>query len=444
MAVPFGIAVGMIISRVAANKGLFLFGGCIVGVLVGHVVIRLIYRCELKTILDGKLAGIFSIAAAVLILAGFQFDWAGYDRWIPEKGNIAAVSVTMEDDYTAFGYYQGESFGSDDIMYEAFDDRMLRRMNSTEEKTIDAAIRMQKRWQDAGMPGSFREEEAQTEISAEEINPKEEKRYVRWVVCYTMESGRKVYRRFLADSNENHSEIDTVMRDASYQRERYQLNDPDFLANVGKMKVSYYNGVTESFYTGDKQTLLKTLQEEMKKYDYSLISSELPNGRLSFAMADPEEKDASMMTTWTYPVYGSYLALNDLLVQDGAEVYAHAGHQSADDIESIKVDYYYYDDDSEEENSDSFFEPGEIPDQEIQVTLSDPEDIEKMLDAIYPIELSWISGEEFGVYNWDYRIDVTVVPKESSYSNPDEQVRILKSQEPSLLAERIRQAAVRD
>ena len=42
-----------------------------------------------------------------------------------------------------------------------------------------------------------------------------------------------------------------------------------------------------------------------------------------------------------------------------------------------------------------------------------------MLDAIYPIELSWISGEEFGVYNWDYRIDVTVVPKESSYSNPD-------------------------
>lgn len=444
MAVPFGIAVGMIISRVAANKGLFLFGGCIVGVLVGHVVIRLIYRCELKTILDGKLAGIFSIAAAVLILAGFQFDWTGYDRWIPEKGNIAAVSVTMEDDYTAFGYYQGESFGSDDIMYEAFDDRMLRRMNSTEEKTIDAAIRMQKRWQDAGMPGSFREEEAQTEISAEEINPKEEKRYVRWVVCYTMESGRKVYRRFLADSNENHSEIDTVMRDASYQRERYQLNDPDFLANVGKMKVSYYNGVTESFYTGDKQTLLKTLQEEMKKYDYSLISSELPNGRLSFAMADPEEKDASMMTTWTYPVYGSYLALNDLLVQDGAEVYAHAGHQSADDIESIKVDYYYYDDDSEEENSDSFFEPGEIPDQEIQVTLSDPEDIEKMLDAIYPIELSWISGEEFGVYNWDYRIDVTVVPKESSYSNPDEQVRILKSQEPSLLAERIRQAAVRD
>lgn len=210
------------------------------------------------------------------------------------------------------------------------------------------------------------------------------------------------------------------------------------------MKVSYYNGVTESFYTGDKQTLLKTLQEEMKKYDYSLISSELPNGRLTFAMADPEEKDASMMTTWTYPVYGSYLALNDLLVQDGAEVYARAGHQSADDIESIKVDYYYYDDDSEEENSDSFFEPGEISDQEIQVTLSDQEDIEKMLDAIYPVELSWISGEEFGVYNWDYRIDVTVVPKESSYSNPDEQVRILKSQEPSLLAERIRQAAVRD
>ena len=62
----------------------------------------------------------------------------------------------------------------------------------------------------------------------------------------------------------------------------------------------------------------------------------------------------------------------------------------------------------------------------------------------HPKELSWISGEEFGVYNWDYRIDVTVVPKESSYSNPDEQVRILKSQEPSLLAERIRQAAVRD
>lgn len=78
------------------------------------------------------------------------------------------------------------------------------------------------------------------------------------------------------------------------------------------------------------------------------------------------------------------------------------------------------------------------------MTFSDPEGIEKMLDAIYPEELSWISGEEFGIHNWDYRLDVTVVPKESSYSNPDEQVRILKGQEPSLLAERIRQAAVRN
>ena len=53
-------------------------------------------------------------------------------------------------------------------------------------------------------------------------------------------------------------------------------------------------------------------------------------------------------------------------------------------------------------------------------------------------------GSEMCIGDRDYRIDVTVVPKESSYSNPDEQVRIQKSQEPSLLAERIRQAAVRD
>ena len=57
------------------------------------------------------------------------------------------------------------------------------------------------------------------------------------------------------------------------------------------------------------------------------------------------------------------------------------------------------------------FEPGEISDQEIQVTLSGSGGYRKMLDAIYPVELSWISGEEFGVYNWDYRIDVTVVPE---------------------------------
>ncbi|MFR6590024.1 MAG: hypothetical protein ACLURV_07745 [Gallintestinimicrobium sp.] len=58
-----------------------------------------------------------------MILAGFQFDWAGYDRWIPEKGNIAAVSVTMEDDYTALVIIRAKA-RSDDIMYEAFDDRM--------------------------------------------------------------------------------------------------------------------------------------------------------------------------------------------------------------------------------------------------------------------------------------------------------------------------------
>lgn len=443
MTVPFGIAAGMIVSNVAANKGLFLFGGCIVGVLVGHVAIRLIYRCELKAVLDGKLAGIVSLAAAVLLLACVRFDWAGYDSWLPKEENIASVSATLESDYSDFGYYVREDFGDTDALYEGFEDRMLRRMNSTERTTIDAVIQMQKRWQDAGMPGGFRQDNSEIAVSEEGTDENEEKNYVRWVVCYTMQSGRKVYRRFFADSNENCAEIDTLMRDASYQRARYQINDSDFLANLGKMKISYYNGVAESFYTGDKQALFNALQEDMKGYDYSLISSELPNGRVTFTLADSDGDEDTAMT-WNYPVYASYSEVNSLLEQDGAAVYARAGHQSADEIESVKVDYYYYEYDNEDGNSNGFFEPGEISDQEIDVTFTEPAEIEKMLDALYPVELSWISGDEFGEHDWDYRLDVRVVPKESSFGDSEERIQMLKSREPSLLVERIRQAAVRD
>ena len=442
MTVPFGIAVGMLVSNVAVNRGFFLFGGCVIGVLVGHVVIRLIYRCELKAILDGKLVGMVSMAAAVLLLACIRFDWTGYDSWLPKEENIASVSATLESDYSDFGYYAGEDFGSANAPYESFEDRMIRRMNSTEKTTIDAVIRMQERWQDAGMPGGFRQDSSELAVLEEETDETEEKNYVRWVVCYTMQSGRKVYRRFFADSKENCAEIDVLMRDASYQRERYQLNDPDFQTNLGKMKISYYNGVAESFYTGDKQALFNALLKDMKDYDYSLISSELPSGRVTFTMAALDGDDDTALT-WNYPVYASYSEVNSLLVQDGADVYVRAGHQSADEIESVKVDYYYYDSENED-GSNGFFEPGEISDQEISVTFTEPAEIEKMLDALYPVELSWISGDEFGDHDWDYRLDVRVVPKESSFGDSEERIQMLKNREPSLLAEKIRQAAVRD
>lgn len=430
--VPFSMAAGMIAAKTSGDRELFLFGGCVLGAVCGHAVIRLVYKRELKAVLGGKAVLAVSLTAAICVLGIFRFDWTGYDRFVPAKQEIRSVSVSLESDYSAFGNYE-EPFSensSADLV-----EKILESMNSKEPETIESVIGLARKWQEDGMPGAETAESGNGMTQYASEVPEEGQKLTRWVVCYTMQSGRRVYRRFFVDMEESTEAVDTVMRDPSYQRARYQLFSELFGKKLGEMKVSYSDSRTETLYTAEKETLLEALRKDFQEYDYSLISQNLPSGRLSFVLKDR----AGSQQTWEFPVYDSFGETVSVLEANGISVRSWQSLYRADEVEEIRIGYYHY-----EGRDDGLFEGKELPEQQITAVFTDKEQIESLLKALYSEELSWIAGGEFGAADRDERYTVQVILSEEGRKARKKEpgLCLIRPLEPEFLGRAIRENAV--
>lgn len=432
--IPFSIAVGLLVSRTAADTGIFLFVGTMGGVLAGHAFIQLIYERELKALARRRGLAALCLLASGLVLCVFRFDLTGFDRYIPQKDEIAGVSVSLENDYSNFGRYGIPFFkGSRSLAVED----ILEHMNSQRPETIDAVLAMVSKWQEAGMPGEDYDTGRYADLNSDDEKAKagfEDCR--RWIVRYTLNSGRRVYRRFYAGGEASGEQLDTVMKDPDFRKQRYQLYEEAFEQELARMKISYYDGRQEVLYTGDKEKLLGAFQKDFEDYGYRMLAQNLPCGELKFVLKNP---DGYSDLEWKYPVYGDFqdtiaaLSENDIGAGERESIFAAA------DVSGITVRYYQYDG-----RKDALFEPGEADEQEIVCTFENPEDIGRLLTALYPESLTETAGEEIKYVDRDSRFSVSITLTSEAlkkrWSAPD--MFFLKGKEPDFLEKRIKEAAV--
>ena len=397
--VPFGMAAGMAVAKMSGDSGIFLFGGCLLGTVCGHAMIRLVYKRELKEVLGGKAVFAVSLTAAACFLGLFRFDWTGYDSYIPASREVRAVSVSLESDYSAFGNYEEPLWESGSVDME---EELLEKMASENTETIESVLWLAKKWRDKGMPGTVRDFEAGADTGYISEGEGKNENLRRWVVCYTMQGGRKVYRRFFADMEADQDKIDIIMKDPSYQRVRYQIFSPMFEERLGEMKISFADGRTETLYTAEKGELLEALRTDFRQYGYSLISDSIPEGKICFELKNKEGGQDSTRI-WEYPLYKSFEKTGEVLARNGIEVRDWHTLYCADEVDEIRISYYHY-----EGKNKGLFEGEKLPEQEIMAVFTDRDQVEELLKALYSEELSWIAGEEFGTVDRDDRYTVQI------------------------------------
>lgn len=431
--VPFGMAAGMAAAKMSGDRELFLFGGCVLGTLFGHAVIRLVYKRELRAMLGGKLVFAASLSAAICLLGLFRFDWTGYDSYVPSAQEIRAVSVSLESDYSAFGNYEEPFWESGPADLE---ETLLEKMNSQDPETIQSVISLAQKWRDSGMPGTGKE--AVDGPAAGYAQQEREEKLRRWVVCYTTQGGRRVYRRFFADLAADADKVDTIMRDAAYQRVRYQIYSPLFEEKLGEMKISFSDGRTETLYTAEKGELLSALKSDFRQYDYSLVSGAVPAGRISFELKNRAAGEDSSLE-WEFPVYESFSDTAEALEKNGISLKGGEPLYEADEVAEIRVGYYYY-----EGRTDGLFEEDRLPEQEITAVFTDRKQVEELLGALYSEQLSWIAGEELGGFDRDDRYTVQVILSEKGRKalEREPELCLIRSREPEFLDRTIRERAV--
>lgn len=433
--VPFGMAAGMAVTKMSGDSGIFLFGGCLLGTVCGHAMIRLVYKRELKEVLGGKAVFAVSLTAAACFLGLFRFDWTGYDSYIPASREVRAVSVSLESDYSAFGNYEEPVWESGSVDME---EELLEKMASENTETIESVLWLAKKWRDKGMPGTVRDFEAGADTGYISEGEGKNENLRRWVVCYTMQGGRKVYRRFFADMEADQDKIDIIMKDPSYQRVRYQIFSPMFEERLGEMKISFANGRTETLYTAEKGELLEALRTDFRQYGYSLISDSIPEGKICFELKSKEGGQDSTRI-WEYPLYKSFEKTGEVLARNGIEVRDWQTLYCADEVDEIRISYYHY-----EGKNKGLFEGEKLPEQEITAVFTDRDQVEELLKALYSEELSWIAGEEFGTVDRDDRYTVQIFLSEEGRKAREKEptLCLIRSLEPEFVERTIRERAV--
>lgn len=428
---PFSLMAALLVSNMADDKEFFLFAGGVAGILVGHALIQLVYERDLRAIVKKRGAAAVAFLLTMLALCIFRFDLAGFDNYVPRADKIESVSVTLESDYSSFGYANLET-GS---MRTGLPDRLLTRMNSKEPETIAAVLSMAERWQAAGRPTDEEKWAQQTDSAGQESW--EDSRI--FVACYHLTNGRRVYRRFYVNPGQSADALDTVTNDAAYQNLRYQIYEEAFAQAVDRMKIVYDDGVQEFLYTLDKKEILEALREDFEGYSYRMIARQLPCGILKFSLPDSNGRN---MCVWNYPVYEAFSNTVDLLGENEIAVVRQGGILDAEDIKEITVSYYVYDSDYEMESE--LFEKGEVPEQEIVCTFEEPEEIREIIKGLYAYRFVDVAGLEFlpwiGESGYQPQVSLTQEAIRSHHSAGN--VFFLKGKVPAFVKKKIREAAI--
>lgn len=94
MVLPGALAIGIVAySMTGSNQYSWLFAGFIFGVLVLGMLMEFVYHRDVKLAFAHKIGTGITLAAGILLICALVFDWSGYNRWMPAKEEIKAMSV---------------------------------------------------------------------------------------------------------------------------------------------------------------------------------------------------------------------------------------------------------------------------------------------------------------------------------------------------------------
>lgn len=168
--------------------------GCVLAAVLVFGVLDIVFQMDFKAFLAHRKAMALTAAAALGLCLAFQFDWFGYDTWLPREGQVAEISLcSREYSNGNIGYY-GDLWDEEHI---------LNRMHLTDRQAawdfLQAAVRVQS----GQVTGQWAD---------------------RFQVKVTLESGREYYREYVILDTDSEAAY-ALLVSPEYQREAYRMTE---------------------------------------------------------------------------------------------------------------------------------------------------------------------------------------------------------------------------
>lgn len=387
--IPIALAGGMYLQTMSTGlSGIWFWFGFLFGGIICHAVIEVIYKFDFKAIFNHKLQLVGSLVIAAVISICFQYDWLGYDKYIPEENEIISAAVVFQSiDRDMSGYEVKTLFdGTETLNYSDKEVNMLKNMKIKDTSTVCTLAK-------AGIEQLNYEREssiisrtallpfASSRINTSQLNEDNEEKNT-FIIRYRLKNGKEVTRYYATTIKSTIDAMSSIYKSKEYKEQAYSLmkiKDTDIISRIDSYNV--WNDKVSSIKDKSMNELLDIYLEELGQLTIKTLTEESPILRLNFIyQADGYEDYVN-----GYYIYPSFTKTINKLKEIGVSEEEMDNTLQADNIDTIRVyDYGYLstkDEIYKDSNSEILYQA--------QKSSSDSQKIEQICDNISISNFLW-------------------------------------------------------
>lgn len=368
--------------------------GILCGGIIAHCVIEIIYHFDFKKLFANRMQLVVCLAVSLLGLLAFRYDWTGYDRYLPDADKVktAAIDISRLNEWVSYGEarlrrdgeYEWTSVGSEEYIFDHMQVGDTRNVLAIAQAGIERLKSGEELW-----GGTYYYSDRFTEDGV----------YSTVTICYTLSSGRKVYRRYQVAMKEIMEPAEQLYADGSYKAGAYPVMNLN-IADVAEVRYREVGPETRlnQMTTEEKKELLEAFRLDFSKLSIEQMQKEAPVGLIRFVtMTDAQalawEAREQALAEQTvgyyryyrgfeeksyYPVYPSFENTIKILEKYGVEP---GNALDGYDIKSADVHYYIR---NEEASQDRYY-GGSYSEEAKHLVFSDGENL-NALKAVVVLE----------------------------------------------------------
>ena len=392
-----------------------IFAGFI-GVFVVCVIAEGIFAMNVRKVFNRAWQMAVLAAAVFLIILGFNYDWIGYDRYVPSPKKVEYVSIYPAGSYDVAQNYTIDAGASLlPVSYNSYNNYFEDYVNIPD---VEAALEIAS----IGQKNNRAQKMGDDYVEGEEM-----------IICYKLKGKGKRYRKLLLPNNIDAALMDRMLSEDNYAEAIAGLGQADEkLDNLkydGEMSVDRFVGdhITVG-KTAEMKEFIKLFKQDVDEYySYSAIKdSDVICNVFFIEDYNSETYDDYSNVNLSFPVYSCYKRSVDYLKSKGVNLDDEKYYQDITDYakhaQYIMVEKMWSDD---TDNS------WDVANNISSVNYDDPDEVEAVMKSVdregfqyygntsrmpfsftgsRVLMVSVFTNTDYGADSSTYRIDVDNAP----------------------------------
>jgi len=294
LVIPLSLSIGLLLSTMAhRNFEVWFFIGILLGAVLINAIIEFIYHLDIRELFVRKLQLVLAVLATAVIGCIFQFDFIGYDSYLPAMEDVEQMAL--------YSYGVNGSFA-----YKVTDDDGIAPFEYGERAALDEM--------------AISDFEPIYEIAGNGVkNVRKETEGMDLVpvsVKYVLKNGKSVYRSYQIDRNVFMESEQALFTQEDYKQKTYPIFNKES-ADIQSMFLMSLTGDVQLELTADqKVNLLETYKTELRESTFDDFYYESMSARLNLEYMRGTQA-SSWYSEYGYPISKNFTKTLSLLNEYG-------------------------------------------------------------------------------------------------------------------------------